>query len=240
MLLRRLASALRKQDWLSLFLELVIVVAGIYLGLQASQWAEEADARLREHEHLQALLVDFEKSTKDLKAALEYKQIQIADLQELLTEGHAQVGETRLREIVYRGVYATNTFVPTLSALRDLEASGNLGLISDPAIRRGISQLSAEIDAVDRSFKEYLFFHQNDLDPFIARNLPVVAFLSEESGAAVQAVGEEDWSALDSELARGLLVFKMSLAKNYADALEGLNQRFRELITLIGAALSTN
>jgi hypothetical protein len=238
MLFRRLVSALRQQDWLSLLLELVIVVAGIYLGLQANQWVEETDARQREREHLQALLVDFEKSTADLKAAIEYKESQIADLQELLTEGHARIGKKRLKEIVYRGVYATNTFVPTLTALRDLEASGNLGLISDPAVRRGISQLSAEIDAVDRSFREYLFFHQNDLDPYIARNLPVVALLSEESGAPVQDGGEEDWSALDSELARGLLVFKMSLADNYADGLKGLDQRFRALASLIEDELS--
>lgn len=237
MLIRRFLVALRQQDWNTVLLELVVVVAGIYLGLQANQWVEERDVRRKEVEHLRALLIDFSKSADDLKSATDYKERQIQDLQELLSKGTAALGEERLREIIYRGVYATSTYVPTLSALRDLEASGNLGLISDPEIRRGISELGARIDQVDRSFDEYLFFHQNDLDSYIARHLPVVKFLSETSGAPVTNVGEEDWSSLDTDLARGLLAFKMSLAHNYARSLKRLDEEFRQLAASIEAWL---
>lgn len=235
MLIRRFVVALRQQDWNTVLLELVVVIAGIYLGLQVNQWVEERDLRRKEVEHLQALLIDFNKSVEDLKSAIDYKERQIQDLQELLTKGTAALGEERLDEIIYRGVYSTNTYVPTLSALRDLETSGNLSLISDPEIRRGISELRAKIDEVDRSFAEYLFFHQNDLDSFIARHLPVVAFLSETSGAPVSSAVEEDWSALDTDLARGLLAFKMSLTRNYASGLEGLNKEFEQLSAAMAA-----
>ena len=40
MLLRRLSEHLRAQNWTATWLELAIVVLGIFLGLQASQWYE--------------------------------------------------------------------------------------------------------------------------------------------------------------------------------------------------------
>ncbi|WOJ92147.1 hypothetical protein R0135_10140 [Congregibacter variabilis] len=159
------------------------------------------------------------------------------DIQELLSKGTKGIAEQRLSEIIRRGVYSTNTYIPTISALRDLEASGNLALISDPTIRRELSQLSYQIDSVDRSFAEYLFFHQHDLDPFIARNLPIVTFLSSASGAPVLEKGEADWSSLDSDLARGLLAFKMSLTHNYTQSLEKLDLLFTNLIAQIETAI---
>ena len=41
MLLRRLAEALRRQDWFTVLIEFLIVVVGIFVGLQVSNWNEE-------------------------------------------------------------------------------------------------------------------------------------------------------------------------------------------------------
>ena len=39
MILRRLTTALRKQDWFTVVIETLIVVLGVFLGLQVNNWS---------------------------------------------------------------------------------------------------------------------------------------------------------------------------------------------------------
>ena len=40
MILRRLAEGVRQQDWFTVVVEVLIVVVGIFLGLQVDDWNE--------------------------------------------------------------------------------------------------------------------------------------------------------------------------------------------------------
>jgi hypothetical protein len=40
MILRRLSDAFRKQDWFTVAVEILIVVLGVFLGLQVNNWNE--------------------------------------------------------------------------------------------------------------------------------------------------------------------------------------------------------
>tara|TARA_R110002049_G_scaffold271610_1_gene448842 strand:+ start:259 stop:1029 length:771 start_codon:yes stop_codon:yes gene_type:complete len=48
MILRRLTTALRKQDWFTVVIETLIVMFGVFLGLQVNNWNTEREARERE------------------------------------------------------------------------------------------------------------------------------------------------------------------------------------------------
>ncbi|PKM03444.1 MAG: hypothetical protein CVV17_04485 [Gammaproteobacteria bacterium HGW-Gammaproteobacteria-7] len=58
MILRRLAQSIRKQDWLVIAIEFVIVVAGIFVGLQVTEWNEKRQLREREVSYLVRLAED--------------------------------------------------------------------------------------------------------------------------------------------------------------------------------------
>lgn len=58
MLLRRLATAIRRQDWFTIIIEFVIVVAGIFVGLQVTEWNEQRQLRERELNYLVRLAED--------------------------------------------------------------------------------------------------------------------------------------------------------------------------------------
>ncbi len=58
MILRRLASAVRRQDWFTVGIEFVIVVAGIFVGLQVTEWNEQRQLRERELNYLVRLAED--------------------------------------------------------------------------------------------------------------------------------------------------------------------------------------
>lgn len=57
-MIRRLARALRQQDWAGVMIEFFIVVVGIFVGLQVTQWNEERQARARELNYLDRLHED--------------------------------------------------------------------------------------------------------------------------------------------------------------------------------------
>ena len=49
MVLRRLSESLKAQNWAVVFSELLIVIVGVYIGIQANTWNEERlDAQRRE------------------------------------------------------------------------------------------------------------------------------------------------------------------------------------------------
>ncbi|HSE12657.1 MAG TPA: hypothetical protein VLB69_08485 [Rudaea sp.] len=58
MLLSRVMRNLRERDWFSVGVELFVLVLGIVLGLQASDWANDRRDRAEEHDYLRRLLED--------------------------------------------------------------------------------------------------------------------------------------------------------------------------------------
>jgi hypothetical protein len=67
MILRRIMEHLKSQNWLAVWLDLLVVIVGVFLGFQLSQWKEWSDDRVTERQYLDRLLV----STKDNMATLQ-------------------------------------------------------------------------------------------------------------------------------------------------------------------------
>ena len=85
MILRKLAASLRAQDWFTVVLEILIVVVGIFIGLQVDEWNKGRLEDQRAHqalEDLQAEFVTINDVATDL--ARYYKDI-IVDLQTLIS-----------------------------------------------------------------------------------------------------------------------------------------------------------
>jgi hypothetical protein len=65
MILRRIVNAFRRQDWFTVFVETMIVVLGVFIGLQVNNWnAARADARIAASY--------IERFKADLRAEIEY------------------------------------------------------------------------------------------------------------------------------------------------------------------------
>ncbi len=56
MILRRLAEGVRQQDWFTVVVEVLIVVVGIFLGLQVDGWNKARQDRLLEQEYLERII----------------------------------------------------------------------------------------------------------------------------------------------------------------------------------------
>ena len=81
MLLRRLSGNLKSQSWTAVCLDLVIVIMGIFLGLQVSQWYEGRQEITLEASILERLRVEFDEASKNASAAIRFHQDEIAALE---------------------------------------------------------------------------------------------------------------------------------------------------------------
>jgi hypothetical protein len=52
MILQRISKALRQQDWFTVVIETLIVVFGVFIGLQVNNWNESRQDQQRETRYL--------------------------------------------------------------------------------------------------------------------------------------------------------------------------------------------
>ncbi len=77
MILRRVIKHVRNQEWTAVFLDFVIVVAGILLAFQITNWSEGRSDAVREQETLNAILEDLKADRGNLIDGLEMAQVNI-------------------------------------------------------------------------------------------------------------------------------------------------------------------
>ena len=217
--------------------EMGVIVAGVLIALTADSWLQDRKDRATEVKHLVALSAEFEESRGALRAAVEFKESQIADLGRFLNHRVEDLPPESIAEWVYRGIYVTGSYVPVLSALRDVQSSGDLTLLEDPEIRRGLATLNVQLERVARGYDEYVIYHQTVIDPYIAAELPIVTMLAEHSGVAVEGYVPPDWSMLDTDRSRGLIAFKLGLTSNYIQSLRLLETQFNTVELLLETRL---
>ena len=58
MILRRLAQALRNQNWFTVFVEIMVVIIGLLIGFQVDRWWEKAKTAREEANYLSLLKDD--------------------------------------------------------------------------------------------------------------------------------------------------------------------------------------
>ena len=140
--MRRLAQRLREHDWFAAAVELAIVVIGILLALQVSNWNQaRADAR-RARAYLARMVADLETDLRVNRDRARFMaQVNRYGLQAL---AHADTGalaggsawNTVLAYYQAGQFYAYSREDNTFAEMRD---SGDLGLIRDPQLRSALA-----------------------------------------------------------------------------------------------------
>lgn len=145
MILRRLTQSLREQNWTAIAIEFVLLVVGVFLGIQVSNWntaqiarndARDALYRLRNDMRLSYQLTGYGMTFMAENARyanLVYERLQSCQLPEADRDAFA-TGLYRLGKIVPARFVST-----TFDELRD---SGKLGLIDDPALREALDEVA--------------------------------------------------------------------------------------------------
>lgn len=139
MILRRLIQHLRKQEWTAVAIDFVIVVVGVFIGLQVNEWGAAQAAQRRGHEYVERLIRDIEEDIAGRRALVAYYEAVRASGERtdaLLNEQHLSsaalvIDAYRASELAYRR--------PTRATWDEIVSSGDLALLPGTAVQDGLS-----------------------------------------------------------------------------------------------------
>lgn len=86
MILRRIAHHLKQQQWTAVLIELAIVVLGVFLGFQVTEWASERADRATEVRHLEEIADDLRADTVALDQMRTLTEMRIGAIDHVLGE----------------------------------------------------------------------------------------------------------------------------------------------------------
>lgn len=137
MILRRVIAHLRKQEWTAIFIDLVIVVFGVFIGIQVANWNEARHAQIAESALLGRLEIEFRSIEPDLA--------QWVQQMEATTASTAAVVDALRRDrppenpLEFRRRLARANFLRTVPAISAnyvaLVSSGDIAAIEDEELR---------------------------------------------------------------------------------------------------------
>ena len=158
MLLRRIITNLRVQNWLAVCLDLVIVIIGIFLGLQASQWYEARQDVAQETVIVQLLQTEFRQISDVVDTAIRFHQDEIQALQLL----HQSLSEGELapnsEAIVQAGLQDAMSFDPgpgRSSTYTEIVSTGQFQLLRDRELRSALSRYDEHVMKSDWLFSSF-------------------------------------------------------------------------------------
>lgn len=149
MLFRRIAQHLEDQNWFAVTLDMLIVVVGIFIGLQVNAWNESRHERVMEGHYLERILDDMDSSIDTQLQLFELEKTGIGSMDELarnLADGtlNEEDRDSTVQALNYMGwVENPKTRLVTLN---ELQSSGNISLIRNSEIRDALGQLQRSFD----------------------------------------------------------------------------------------------
>ena len=149
MILRRIAEGIKNQDWFIVVIEIFVVVIGIYLGLQVDDWQKERQDRAEEMRVLQQLGIEVE-------AAIEAKNNVLTTSREgegfLIEAIEIIQGDREGDDLSFEqcsALWRSHIINPNFNGLltyEELALSGNLGLLSNPALRSALIAFQNQVN----------------------------------------------------------------------------------------------
>ena len=154
LLLRSLSHNLRSQNWTAVLLDLLIVIVGVFIGIQAANWNEEQADRESIEQLLARLEIDLSAASENLRSmdqAIDEQKVALDALLAGLEQGKpvsadaARAGASR---------WAAVEFVPPPPAsFAELIATGRTGLIESVSLREEVRRV-AELSEATRNYNE--------------------------------------------------------------------------------------
>lgn len=237
MILRRLTQSLKEQNWTAIAIEFVLLVLGVFLGIQVANWNEALIERRDAHDVMQRLEEDLRLTIKLTQRNAEFMTANARDTDLVLDRLRACELPEADRDRFANGLYTLGKIMParwvrtTFDELRD---SGRLRLIGNAELRRALSETARRQDSHEGIFQTRL----GRLDPHIVYADSQVIF---DVAASTGGSGDITWQQLDIDFDAACKDRRFQTAvaaiRNYTyDGLFDSNrmqQRYTELLAMI-------
>lgn len=154
-MMKRAAEALRRQDWAAIVIEFLLVVVGVLLAFQISQWASgRNDQRVRE-ESVERLLHEAEQDVASLRDLVAHQKSPIlANMTVTASNLRNPAPKPEIADDMRAGIGASSVLPKPIapdSVYQELIASGRFGEIGDVKMRDAVSSYASMMKYLDQA-----------------------------------------------------------------------------------------
>ena len=136
MILRRLSQSLKEQNWTAIWIEFVLLVVGVFLGIQVANWNAERETKQKAEVFTQRLKADLREEAFGYQYLIEYNRDVLAAAEKTV---NALTGKVLLsnEQLLINAYRATQYKQPQRfrASYDELISTGNIGLIKDQKLR---------------------------------------------------------------------------------------------------------
>ena len=157
MRLRSLTKHIKAQNWFAVALDFLIVVVGVFMGLQVSNWNAERLERTQERDYLIRLHGDFVESVNGQTRDLNFLTQQLSDQAAILKSLDACNVEPEDAAAFQRGINTLGYINPPRIFRRTVDemvAAGRTDIIQNQALKDQLSGVIALVEWRGNSFTE--------------------------------------------------------------------------------------
>ncbi len=190
MILRSITKHVKDQNWFAVGLDFIIVVVGIFVGLQVSAWNDARGERQAEITASVALHEDIVSTVSELQRTIDLTAASNTSLRVLAEYADGQHDDLSLAQIdrhILFGVYRIPGFSPNMVTYNELTNTGRLDLISNNELRKRLQELASEIATLRITGDGIEKMAYETTDAFLLKNYDWRGFvgLSTNNGNAV-------------------------------------------------------
>ncbi len=136
MILRRLSQSIKEQNWTAIWIEFILLVAGVFLGIQVANWNQEREANQKSKVFTERLKADLREEAFGYQYLIEYNRDVLASAEKAV---NALTGKVPLsnEQLLINAYRATQYKQPQRfrASYDELISTGNIGLIKDQKLR---------------------------------------------------------------------------------------------------------
>lgn len=241
MLLRRIIAHLRKQEWTAVGIDFVIVVVGVFIGIQVANWNESRLEAQRETAYLVALQGDFRAVVTELEHDIA-RYDEIANSMTFLLEqsrmARPDASLDALNEAADLLIAMQGTMVVS-DTYSNLTGSGDLAIIRSQELKDSMSSFFGKYDVV------VLVSHTHELQlvgifqPYIIAHLDYVGMLPRTRGLTPSAAFDPDRirTALRTADFRNIVAVKWDIVADLREVMTTALEEARRVEALLAEEL---
>jgi len=140
MILRRLSQSLKAQNWTAIWIEFILLVVGVFLGIQVANWNEDRATERQSKLFTERLRADLRVEAWSYEFQIQYYSEVLKNAEAALSvlEGENIASNEQLLVMAYRATQY-NLQSRRRSSYDEMVSTGKISLISDPVLRDAAS-----------------------------------------------------------------------------------------------------
>ncbi|MFT5452773.1 MAG: hypothetical protein ACI9N9_002271 [Enterobacterales bacterium] len=173
MLLRRFSKHVTDQNWFAVGLDVVVVVVGIFLGMQVTDWNDDRVDATREMQYLKALKTDFDINNQNFATAINEASEIIDSMVSLLKQSGMDKPSLPVEELntLMSHFQDMTVYTDTDRTYVNMTGSGDLRLISDEHLKSLLANYYGKLRILDIVQQTHELELVETFQPYIIANL---------------------------------------------------------------------